>query len=83
MLYNSVRAFLSRQPKPVLTVKITSRQGLKNAENFKCSSSNGFGPVDDDDEAVCKLVRDPDEAVYKFPRDPWWNLLPVLELSGS
>ena len=25
--------------------KITSRQGLKNAENSNCSSSNGFGPT--------------------------------------
>ena len=61
MLCNSVRAvfvgvlftppsvgwrFFSRQPKPVLTLrKITNRQGLKNAENSNCSSSNGFGPT--------------------------------------
>ena len=39
--------FYSRQPKPVLTLRqqFTSRQGLKNAENFNCSSFNGFGPT--------------------------------------
>ena len=35
----------SKQPKTVLTQrKITSRQGLENAENSHCSSSTGFGP---------------------------------------
>ena len=40
-------SFFSRQPKLVLTLreKITNRQGLKNAENSNCSSSNGIGPT--------------------------------------
>ena len=39
--------FFSRQPKPVLTLreKFTNGQGLKNAENSYCSSSNGSGPT--------------------------------------
>ena len=39
--------FFSRQPQTCLNSdkKITSRQGLKNAENSNCSSSNGFGPT--------------------------------------
>ena len=40
------RRFFSRQAKPVLPLrKITNRQGLKNAQNSNCSSSNGFGPI--------------------------------------
>ena len=38
--------FVSRHSKPVLTlIKITSRQGLKNADNSNCSSSTGFRPT--------------------------------------
>ena len=36
--------FFSSQPKPVPTLRkiFTNRQGLKDAENSNCSSSNGF-----------------------------------------
>ena len=60
--------FISSQPKLVPTLRkiFTNRQGLKNAENSNCSSSNGFRSQFDGDEAVCKSARDPDDAVGRF-----------------
>ena len=46
------------------SAKITSRQGLENAE-----TSWVWSHVDDDDEASCRFARDPDEDVCRFHRD--------------